>query len=102
LRLAKLFACEVPAFLVGRELLNPDLAEQLLPWRYTGFSVHSRVRVKAKPDAERPHSSHLNVLDSIRSRNYHLYALGGIDSEPKGSETRPMQESNFLYWFSSI
>ena len=44
---------EVLAFLVGRELLNPEWAERLLSWRHTGFSVHSRVRAKTKPEAER-------------------------------------------------
>ena len=52
-RLAEVFAREVLAFLVGRELLSPEWAERLLSWRHTGFSVHSRVRAKTKPEAER-------------------------------------------------
>ena len=47
------FAREVLGFLVGRELLSPEWAERLLSWRHTGFSVHSRVRAKTKPEAER-------------------------------------------------
>jgi len=38
-RLAELFAREVPAFLVGWELLSPEWAERLLSWRHTGFNV---------------------------------------------------------------
>jgi hypothetical protein len=53
LRLAEVFGREVLAFLVGRELLSPEWAERLLSWRHTGFSVHSRVRAKTKPEAER-------------------------------------------------
>ncbi len=53
LRLAEVFGREVLAFLVGRELLSPEWAERLLSWRHTGFSVHSRVRPKTKPEAER-------------------------------------------------
>ena len=51
-RLAEVFAREVLGFLVGRELLSPEWAERLLSWRHTGFSVHSRVRAKTKPEAE--------------------------------------------------
>jgi hypothetical protein len=53
LRLAEVFGREVLAFLVGRELLSPEWVERLLSWRHTGFSVHSRVRAKTKPEAER-------------------------------------------------
>jgi hypothetical protein len=52
-RLAELFAREVLAFLVGKELLSPEWAERLLSWRHTGFSVHSLVRAKTKGEAER-------------------------------------------------
>jgi hypothetical protein len=52
-RLAELFAREVLAFLVGRELLSPEWAERLLSWRHTGFNVHSRVRAKTRHEAER-------------------------------------------------
>jgi len=52
-RLVEVFAREVLGFLVRRELLSPEWAERLLSWRHTGFSVHSRVRAKTKPEAER-------------------------------------------------
>jgi hypothetical protein len=52
-RLAALFTREVLAFLVGKELLSPEWAEHLLSWRHTGFSVHSLVRAKTKPETER-------------------------------------------------
>jgi len=52
-RLAEIFAREVLAFLVGRELLSPDWAESLLSWPHSGFNVHSLVRAKTKPEAER-------------------------------------------------
>ena len=42
-RLEEIFAREVLAFLVRRELLSPEWAECLLSWRHTGFSVHSQV-----------------------------------------------------------
>jgi len=50
-RLVEVFSREVLAFLVGRELLSPEWAERILSWRHTGFSVHSRVRAKTKPEA---------------------------------------------------
>jgi hypothetical protein len=51
-RLAELFAREVLAMLVFRELLSPEWAERILSWRHTGFSVHSRVRAKTRDEAE--------------------------------------------------
>jgi len=52
-RLAEIFAREVLADLVRKELLSPEWAERILSWRHTGFSVHSRVRAKTKPESER-------------------------------------------------
>jgi len=52
-RLTELFAREVLDFLVHQELLSPEWAERILSWRHTGFSVHSLVRAKTKPEAER-------------------------------------------------
>jgi hypothetical protein len=52
-RLAEIFAREVLADLVRRELLSREWTERLLSWRHTGFSVHSRVRAKTKREAER-------------------------------------------------
>gem|GEM_PF-1917353 len=52
-RLAELFAHEVLTTLVHKELLSPEWADRLLSWRHTGFNVHSRVRAKTKPEAER-------------------------------------------------
>jgi hypothetical protein len=43
----------VLSFLVGREILSPEWAERILSWRHTGFNVHSLVRTKTKPEAER-------------------------------------------------
>jgi len=39
--------------LVCKELLSPEWAERILSWRHTGFNVHSLVRTKTKPEAER-------------------------------------------------
>ena len=52
-RLTEIFAREVLSFLVGRELLSPEWMERLLSWPHTGFNVHSMVRAKTKPEAER-------------------------------------------------
>jgi len=52
-RLAELFAREVFASLVHKELLSPEWAERLLSWRHTGFNVHSRVRAMTKREADR-------------------------------------------------
>jgi hypothetical protein len=52
-RLAELFGREVLEFLVRKELLSPEWAERILSWPHTGFNVHSLVRAKTKPEAER-------------------------------------------------
>ena len=52
-RLAEIFAREVLSMLVHKELLSPEWAERILSWRHTGFNVHSLVRTKTKPEAER-------------------------------------------------
>jgi hypothetical protein len=52
-RLAELFAREVLAMLVRKELLSPDWAERILSWPHTGFNVHSLVRTRTKIEAER-------------------------------------------------
>jgi ribosomal protein S27E len=52
-RLAEIFAREVLRLLVGKGLLSPDWARRILSWRHTGFNVHSRVRARTKPEAER-------------------------------------------------
>jgi hypothetical protein len=53
LRLAEIFAREVLAMLVRKELFSPEWAERILSWRHTGFNVHSLVRTKTKPETER-------------------------------------------------
>jgi hypothetical protein len=41
-RLAEVFAREVLAMLVRKELLSPEWAERILSWRHIGFNVHSQ------------------------------------------------------------
>jgi hypothetical protein len=53
LRLAEIFAREVLAMLVRKELLSPEWAERILSWPHSGFNVHSLVRAKTKIEAER-------------------------------------------------
>jgi hypothetical protein len=40
LRLAEIFAREVLAMLVRKELLSPEWAERILSWPHSGFNVH--------------------------------------------------------------
>jgi len=39
-RLAEIFAREVLAMLVRKELLSPEWAERILSWPHSGFNVH--------------------------------------------------------------
>ena len=49
--LAERLRREVLGFLVRREVILPPLADQMLAWRHSGFTVHNQVRVAAG-DAE--------------------------------------------------
>ncbi len=51
-RLAEIFAGEVLAMLVRKELLGPEWAERIPSRRHSGFSVHSLVRARTRPEAE--------------------------------------------------
>jgi len=52
-RLAEIFAREVLAMLVCKELLSSEWAERILSWPHSGFNVHSLVLAKTKIEAER-------------------------------------------------
>jgi hypothetical protein len=52
-RLAEVFAREVLAMLVRKELLSPEWVERILSWRHTSFNVRNLVRAKTKIEAER-------------------------------------------------
>ena len=88
-RLASLFAREVLADLVGRELLSPEWAERLLSWRHTGFSVHSKVRAKTRKEAERVGKYMIRPLLSLERLSFsekegrvsYRYGKGAKDQE---------------------
>jgi hypothetical protein len=42
--LTRIFAHEVLALLVSKELISPETQEKILSWRHTGFNVHSKMR----------------------------------------------------------
>ena len=64
-RLTDIFAGEVLAMLVRKELLSPEWTERILSWRHTGFNVHSLVRTKTKPEAERVGKYMIRPLPSL-------------------------------------
>ena len=51
--LARIFAREVLAFLVAKDLISPEIAGEILSWRHTGFNVHSKVRAATEDRATR-------------------------------------------------
>jgi hypothetical protein len=60
----------VLSYLVGKELLSPKWAERILSWRHTGFNVHSRVRAKMKPEAERVGKYMIRPLLSLEQLSF--------------------------------
>jgi len=51
--LAQMFAREVFSLLLREELISQALVEKIMGWRHSGFSVHSKVKVSTKEEAER-------------------------------------------------
>jgi hypothetical protein len=66
-RLAELFAREVLADLVRKELLSPEWTERILSWRHTGFSVHSQKFIARV-------TSHIPDKGQVIVRYFGLYA----------------------------
>ncbi len=99
-RLAELFAREVLGFLVRRERLSPEWAERLLSWRHSGFSVHSRVRVKTKTEAER-------VGKYMTRPVLSLERLSFLESQAKvgyryGQEERKQETMDYLEFIARV
>jgi hypothetical protein len=51
--ITRIFAGEVLAFLVSRDLMSPETRGMILSWRHTGFNIHSKVRTASRGDARR-------------------------------------------------
>jgi len=130
-RLAEIFAREVLAMLVRKELLSPESrdepsarhspvayfhgrvrrkwppgqspgprppwAERILSWRHTGFNVHSLVRAKTKPEAERIGKYMIRPVLSLERLTF-LEPEGkvGYRHGEKGAEQETMDYLEFI------
>ena len=96
-RLAEIFAREVLAMLVRKELLNSEWAERILSWRHTGFNVHSLVRAKTKPEAERVGKHMIRPVLSLERLSF-LEQEGkvGYRHGEKGAEQETMDYLEFI------
>jgi len=70
-RLAEIFAREVLAMLVRKELLSPEWAERILSWPHPGFNVHSHIFIARV-------TSHIPDKGQVMVRYYGLYANAHI------------------------
>ena len=66
-RLAEIFAREVLAMLVRKELLSPEWAERILSWPHSGFNVHSHIFIARV-------TSHIPDKGQVMVRYYGLHA----------------------------
>ena len=96
-RLAAIFCREVLWLLVGKGLLSPEWAARILSWRHSGFSVHSRVRAKTKPEAERVGKYMIRPVLAL-DRLLFLEPEGkvGYRYGPKGGELERMDYLEFV------
>ena len=99
-RLAELFAREVLADLVGRELLSPEWADRLLSWRHTGFNVHSRVRAKTRNEAERVGKYMIRPLLSLERLS--LDEREGQVCYRYGKEAKEMERMDYLEFIARV
>jgi len=51
--ITRLFAHEVLALLVARDLVSTEIADKILSWHHTGFGVHSKVRTTTREETQR-------------------------------------------------
>jgi ribosomal protein S27E len=99
-RLAEIFAREVLADLVGRELLSPEWADRILSWRHTGFNVHSRVRAKTRQEAERVGKYMIRPLLSLERLS--LDEREGKVGYQYGKETQEMERLDYLEFIARV
>jgi hypothetical protein len=93
-RLIELFAREALGMLVRKELLGPDRAERILSWRHSGFNVHSLVRAKTKPEAERVGKYETRPLLSLERLSF-LESKGKVGNRYGESEQEAMDYLEF-------
>jgi hypothetical protein len=96
-RLAAIFCREVLRLLVGKGLLSQEWAARILSWRHSGFSVHSRVRAKTKPEAERVGKYMIRPVLALDRLSF-LEPEGkvGYRHDPKGGEIERMGYLEFI------
>jgi hypothetical protein len=99
-RLAEIFAREVLADLVGRELLSPEWADRLLSWRHTGFNVHSRVRAKTRHEAERVGKYMIRPLLSLERLS--LDERTGQVRYQYGKEAKETERMDYLEFIARV
>jgi hypothetical protein len=71
-RLAEIFAREVLAMHVRKELLSPEWAERILSWPHSGFNVHSHIFI-ARVTSHIPDKGQVMVRYSDLYANAHIY-----------------------------
>jgi hypothetical protein len=99
-RLAEVFAREVLEFLVRKELLSPEWVERLLSWRHTGFSVHSRVRAKTKPEAERVGKYMIRTVLSLEKLSF-MEAEGKVGYR-YGQDAAGLETMDYLEFIARV
>jgi len=77
-RLAEIFAREVLAMLVRKELLSPEWAERILSWPHSGFNVHSHIFI-ARVTSHIPDKGQVMVRYFGLYANAHIYRSSGVD-----------------------
>jgi len=73
--IAKSFSREVFSMLLHEGLINIELVQKILRWRYTGFHVHSKVRTTSKREAERVGKYMIRLLLSLKRLSFALIVV---------------------------
>jgi hypothetical protein len=73
--IARFFSQEVFSLLLQKERISPAQVQKMLPWKHSGFSVHSKVRAMTKKEAEKVGKYMIRPLGSLERFYPSLSAL---------------------------
>jgi hypothetical protein len=86
--ITRIFAHEVLGLLVSKDLISPQVREQILSWRHTGFNTHSKVRTTTREDARRVARYMAKPILALKRLSFDedegkvIYQYGDGDTDP--------------------
>jgi hypothetical protein len=95
-----MFAREVFALLLREELISEAMVEKIAGWRYSGFSVHSKVKASTKKEAERVGKYMIRPLLSLEPLSFD--EKEGKVSYRYGKDAEELEQMDYLEFIARI